>query len=139
MRRGTRGQIGMGEPRSFRKLNHTGMGELFGKASACLREAPPPKTLCGGQALRRRQGRTFSTRSTYIPEPRWSSLSVASSDCLNMSTRPPSEALKSGLPMAVFANTGGKVGIHESLTRGGKRRRQDVGFNFKWKIDTGCG
>jgi len=23
---------------------------------ACLREVPPPKALCGGQALRRRQG-----------------------------------------------------------------------------------
>jgi len=22
---------------------------------------------------------------------------------------------------------------------GGKRRRQDAGFYFKWKIDTGCG
>jgi hypothetical protein len=82
------------------------MGELVGKASACLREAPPSRALCGGQALRRRQGRTFSARSTYISDPRWSSLSVASSDCLKMSTRPPSEALKSGLPMSVFATTG---------------------------------
>jgi hypothetical protein len=60
------------------------MGELVGKAS----------------------GRTFSARSTYIPAPCWSSLSVASSDSDKMSTRPPSEALKSGLPMPVFATTG---------------------------------
>jgi hypothetical protein len=60
------------------------MGELVGKAS----------------------GRTFSVRSTYISDLRWSSLSVASSNCLKMSTRPPFEALKSGLPMSVFATTG---------------------------------
>jgi hypothetical protein len=68
------------------------MGELVGKAS----------------------GRTFKARSTYILAPRWSSLSVASFDCLKMSNRPPSETLKSGLPISVFATTGfilGEEGI----------------------------
>src|SRR4030042_4291708 len=41
---------------------------------ACLREAPPPRASCGGQALRRRQGRDF-TREMHIPEnvKRWES------------------------------------------------------------------
>ena len=30
---------------------------LFPSTGACLREAPPPEASCGGQALRRRQGR----------------------------------------------------------------------------------
>ena len=57
------------------------MGEPFGKAS----------------------GRTFIARSTYVPDPCWNSLWVISSNSLKMSIRPPSEALKGGLPMAISA------------------------------------
>jgi hypothetical protein len=60
------------------------MGEPFGKAS----------------------GRTFSARSTYVADPCWNSLWVVSSNPLSLSTRPPSEALKGGLPMAVSAPAG---------------------------------
>ena len=54
-----------------------GRGEPFGKAS----------------------GRTFSAKSTYVPDPCWSSLWVISSNSLKMSMNPPSEALKGGLPL----------------------------------------
>jgi hypothetical protein len=57
------------------------MGEPFGKAS----------------------GRTFNRMGTHIPDTRWTSLWVASCPSLNRSTEPPSEALKGGLPMAVYA------------------------------------
>ena len=60
------------------------MGEPFGKAS----------------------GRTFSARSTNVPDPCCNSLWVISSNSLNLSMRPPSEALKGGLPMSVFGNCG---------------------------------
>jgi hypothetical protein len=59
-----------------------------------------------GEPVGKGSGRTFSARSTYVPAPCWSSLWVMSSPSPKMSIRPPSEALKSGLPMAVFA-TGG--------------------------------
>jgi len=32
-------------------------------STACLREAPPPRASCGGQALRRRQGRGIACLS----------------------------------------------------------------------------
>ncbi len=59
-------------------------------------------------------GRTVSTKSTYVPDPCWSSLWVMSSLSPKMSIRPPSEALKSGLPMAVFATDGLKVPLNRS-------------------------
>jgi len=64
-----------------RTFYHMDMGEPFGKAS----------------------GRTLSARSTYIPDPCWNSLWVISSNSLNLSMKPPSEALKGGLPMDVSA------------------------------------
>jgi hypothetical protein len=60
------------------------MGEPFGKAS----------------------GRIFGARSTYVPDPCWNSLWVISSNSLKISIRPPSEALKGGLPMAASYNFG---------------------------------
>jgi hypothetical protein len=48
-------------------------------------------------------GRTFNRMSTHLPDTCWSSLSVTSSHTLNMSIQSPSETLKSGLPMPVFA------------------------------------
>jgi len=48
-------------------------------------------------------GRTFHAIGAYVPDPRWSSPLVKSTHSLNMSTQPPSEALKSGCPMAVYA------------------------------------
>jgi hypothetical protein len=43
--------------KEFLKKRNTQTGE---KAFlTCLREAPPAKALCGGQALRRKQGATF--------------------------------------------------------------------------------
>jgi hypothetical protein len=64
-----------------RKFCHMGMGEPFGKAS----------------------GRTFSARSTYVPDPCSNSHEVLSSNSLKMSIRPPSEALKGGLPVPISA------------------------------------
>jgi hypothetical protein len=54
-----------------------------------------------GDLVGEASGRTFKARSTYISAPRWSSLSLASFDCLKI---PPSEALKSGLPNVRFSN-----------------------------------
>ena len=59
-----------------------------------------------GEPVGKASGRTFRARSTYVLDPCWSSLSVMSSHSLKMSIRPPSEALKSGLLMSVFATTG---------------------------------
>ena len=56
-----------------------------------------------GEPVGKASGRTFNQMSTYIPDTCWSSLSVTSSHTLNMSIQSPSEALKSGLPMSVFA------------------------------------
>jgi hypothetical protein len=58
-----------------------------------------PKTDMG-EPVGRASGRTFRARSTYVPDPCWSSPLVRSSVSLKMSIRPPYEALKSGLPMA---------------------------------------
>ena len=77
------------------------MGESVEKASACLREA-----------LRRRQGRTLDRMSTAISDICRSSLPVPPSDTPKMSNRSPSEALESGLPMAVLT-TGG---VNRSVT-----------------------
>ena len=63
-----------------------------------------------GELVGKVSGGTFKARSTYISAHRWSSLSLAFFDCLKMSTRPPSEALKSGLPMSVFATIGFMLG-----------------------------
>jgi hypothetical protein len=56
-----------------------------------------------GEPVGRASGRTFNRTSTYLSDTCWSSLSVTSSHTLNMSIESPSEALKSGLPMPVFA------------------------------------
>jgi len=47
-------------------------------------------------------GRTFNAISAYVSDPRCSSPLVKSTHPFNMSTQPPFEALKSGLPMAIY-------------------------------------
>ncbi len=64
------------------------MGKPVGKATACLREAASAKA--GANLLIEKHGRFY---------PRWSSLWVRSALSHKISNRPPSEALKSGLPM----------------------------------------
>jgi len=56
-----------------------------------------------GEPVVKASGRTFNAISTYVPNPHWSSLLVKSTHSLKMSIQPPSEALKSGLPMPVYA------------------------------------
>jgi len=56
-----------------------------------------------GEPVVKGSGRTLNAMSAYVSDPRWSSALVKSAHSLNMSTQPPSEALKSGLPMAVYA------------------------------------
>jgi hypothetical protein len=56
-----------------------------------------------GEPVGKVSGRTFNRMSTHLPDTCWSSLSVTSFHTLNMSIQSPSEALKSGLPMAVYA------------------------------------
>ena len=56
-----------------------------------------------GEPVGKASGRTFNRMSTHLPDTCWSSLPVTSSHTLNMSIQSPSEALKSGLPMSVFA------------------------------------
>ena len=48
-------------------------------------------------------GRTFNRMSTYIPYTCWSSSLVTSFHALKMSIQSPSEALKIGLAMSVYA------------------------------------
>jgi hypothetical protein len=60
------------------------MGKPFGKASR----------------------RTFGRIGTLVPFPCWNSLGVMSSDTLKFSKRPPSEALKGGLPVSVLQLSG---------------------------------
>jgi len=69
------------------------MGKAVGEASDWLRVVPLS------------QGRTFKQISTCIPDTCWTSLLVKSSLTHKISQSPPSEALESGLPMAVFATT----------------------------------
>jgi hypothetical protein len=57
-------------------------------------------------------GRTFYRINTLVPDPYWNSLQVLSSVSLKPPNEPPSEALKSGLPMPVFA-TGGLTHSHQ--------------------------
>ena len=56
-----------------------------------------------GEPVGKASGRTFNWVSTHLPDACWSSLSVTSSHTLNMLVQSPSETLKSGLPMPVFA------------------------------------
>ena len=56
-----------------------------------------------GEPVRKASGRTFHPMSTLVSDACWSSSQVESSHSLKTSNQPPSEALKSGLPMAVFA------------------------------------
>ena len=56
-----------------------------------------------GEPVVKASGRTFKSTSTYVPDPCWSSPQVKSTHSLNMSTQSPSEALKSGLPVSVYA------------------------------------
>jgi hypothetical protein len=59
-----------------------------------------------GEPVGKVSGRTFDRMSTGISDTCRSSLSMMSSDTLKMSNRSPSEALKSGLPMAGFQLAG---------------------------------
>jgi len=56
-----------------------------------------------GKLVEKASERTLRRISTYIPDTDSISLSETSFLTLNMLNRSPSEALKSGLPMAVFA------------------------------------
>jgi len=56
-----------------------------------------------GKPVRKASGRTFQPMSTLVSDTCRSSPQVESSHSLKTSNQPPSEALKSGLPMAVFA------------------------------------
>jgi len=56
-----------------------------------------------GEPVRKASGRTFHPMSTLVSDTCRSSPQVESSHSLKTSNQPPSEALKSGLPMAVFA------------------------------------
>ena len=56
-----------------------------------------------GGPVEKGSGRTFNPVSTSIPDACRTSLSVTSFHTLEISNRPPSEALKSGLPMSVSA------------------------------------
>jgi hypothetical protein len=63
-----------------KKSHYTDMGEPVGKGS----------------------GRTLNRMSTYVPDPSGSSAWMISFHSLKISNQPPSEALKSGLLMAVY-------------------------------------
>ena len=83
-----------------------------------------------GESVEKASGQTFNQISTHIPDTCSISLSVTSSHTLNMSNRSPSEALKSGLPMSVFA-TGGLFPPWEGqndLPNGRFRRPHDHSF-----------
>ena len=56
-----------------------------------------------GEPVRKASGRTFHPMSTLVSDTCRSSPQVESSHSLKTSNQPPSEALKSGLPMSVFA------------------------------------
>ena len=59
-----------------------------------------------GKPFGKASGRTFNRTNTDLPDPYWSSPSVASSHSSKRSIRTPYEALKSRLPMAVSAPAG---------------------------------
>jgi hypothetical protein len=56
-----------------------------------------------GEPIVKASGRTFYAIGTYVSDPHWISPWVESTHSLNLSTQSPSEALKSGLPMAVYS------------------------------------
>jgi len=69
-----------------------------------------------GDPLGKASARTFNRTSTSIPDTCWSSPPVTFCHTLKMSNESPSEDLKSGLPMSVYAAIGvklrgGRVGL----------------------------
>ena len=79
-----------------------------------------------GEPVGKASGRTFNQMSTHLPDTCWSSLSVTSSHTLNMSIQSPSAALKSGLPMSVFAT------VRYILIPKMRRGQQKFFFGRRW-------
>src|SRR4030042_556322 len=67
-----------------------------------------------GVAFGKASGRTFHPMSPHFPDTPSSSLWVASSRSLKMSNQPPSEALKGGLLMSIFATCGITLPLRQS-------------------------
>jgi hypothetical protein len=73
-----------------------------------------PQLAAIGKPFGKASGRTFRRINAYVPDPSWSLLLVTSPYSLKMSNRPPFEALKSGLPMAVSWVKNYSFGVEKS-------------------------
>ena len=83
-----------------KKDSKTNLDDRIRKLTLMLQKNPPTDM---GEPVRKASGRTFHPMSTLVSDTCRSSPQVESSHSLKTSNQPPSEALKSGLPMAVFA------------------------------------